>query len=314
MFVKFILIKKVLKKNFEEKYQKRKLLTTYISAMLTNLIVVFLTGLLGLLLFNTKKVADYFKEQISVTVYFKDNSKPIEIQQFQKSIKFQETTKSVIYTSKEEASKIYAQEIGEDYMEFLGYNPLESSIDIYFNAQFVKPELIKEISEKLSNYDFISEVKYDQPLLNILDKNINRIRIWILLSSCFLIILAIFLINSSIRLSIYSKRFAIKTMQLVGATKWFIQKPFLIKYLKIGLASSSLSIILLSTSFSRINNSSVKNLLLRLSKLKVAREDTISIFPKYLPKLVSIPIKANSSSFSISNSFSIFSMIDFSFL
>ena len=254
MFVKFILIKKVLKKNFEEKYQKRKLLTTYISAMLTNLIVVFLTGLLGLLLFNTKKVADYFKEQISVTVYFKDNSKPIEIQQFQKSIKFQETTKSVIYTSKEEASKIYAQEIGEDYMEFLGYNPLESSIDIYFNAQFVKPDLIKEISEKLSNYDFISEVKYDQPLLNILDKNINRIRIWILLSSCFLIILAIFLINSSIRLSIYSKRFAIKTMQLVGATKWFIQKPFLIKYLKIGLASSSLSIILLYLIFQKLQS------------------------------------------------------------
>ena len=254
MFVKFILIKKVLKKNFEEKYQKRKLLTTYISAMLTNLIVVFLTGLLGLLLFNTKKVADYFKEQISVTVYFKDNSKPIEIQQFQKSIKFQETTKSVIYTSKEEASKIYAQEIGEDYMEFLGYNPLESSIDIYFNAQFVKPELIKEISEKLSNYDFISEVKYDQPLLNMLDKNINRIRIWILLSSCFLIILAIFLINSSIRLSIYSKRFAIKTMQLVGATKWFIQKPFLIKYLKIGLASSSLSIILLYLIFQKLQS------------------------------------------------------------
>ena len=254
MFVKFILIKKVLKKNFEEKYKKRKLLTTYISAMLTNLIVVFLTGLLGLLLFNTKKVADYFKEQISVTVYFKDNSKPIEIQQFQKSIKFQETTKSVIYTSKEEASKIYAQEIGEDYMEFLGYNPLESSIDIYFNAQFVKPELIKEISEKLSNYDFISEVKYDQPLLNILDKNINRIRIWILLSSCFLIILAIFLINSSIRLSIYSKRFAIKTMQLVGATKWFIQKPFLIKYLKIGLASSSLSIILLYLIFQKLQS------------------------------------------------------------
>ena len=254
MFIKFILIKKVLKKNFEEKYQKRKLLTTYISAMLTNLIVVFLTGLLGLLLFNTKKVADYFKEQISVTVYFKDNSKPIEIQQFQKSIKFQETTKSVIYTSKEEASKIYAQEIGEDYMEFLGYNPLESSIDIYFNAQFVKPELIQEISEKLSNYDFISEIKYDQPLLMMLDKNINRIRIWILLSSCFLIILAIFLINSSIRLSIYSKRFAIKTMQLVGATKWFIQKPFLIKYLKIGLASSSLSIILLYLIFQKLQS------------------------------------------------------------
>jgi cell division transport system permease protein len=234
-----------LKKNFEEKYQKRKLLTTYISAMGINFLVVFLAGLLGLLLFNSKMVADHFKEQIALTIYFKDSSKQIDIQQIQKSIKFKDLTKSVVFTSKEEASKIYADEIGEDYMEFLGYNPLESSLDIYFNADYVKPQIIKNISDDLSKYSFISEIKYDQPLLNLLDKNIKKIGFWFLLSGLIFIIIAILLINSSIKLSIYSKRFEIKTMQLVGASKWFIQKPFLIKYFNLGLFSSTFSVILL---------------------------------------------------------------------
>ncbi|MAH81644.1 MAG: cell division protein FtsX [Flavobacteriaceae bacterium] len=234
-----------MKKNFEEKYQKRKLLTTYISAMGINFLVVFLAGLLGLLLFNSKMVADHFKEQIALTIYFKDSSKQIDIQQIQKSIKFKDLTKSAVFTSKDEASKIYADEIGEDYMEFLGYNPLESSLDIYFNADYVKPQIIKNISDDLSKYPFISEIKYDQPLLNLLDKNIKKIEFWFLLSGLIFIIIAILLINSSIKLSIYAKRFEIKTMQLVGATKWFIQKPFLIKYFNLGLFSSTFSVILL---------------------------------------------------------------------
>ena len=220
-------------------------MTTYISAMGINFIVVFLAGLLCLFLFNSKMVADHFKEQIALTIYFKDSSKQIDIQQIQKSIKFKDLTKSVIFTSKDEASKIYADEIGEDYMEFLGYNPLESSLDIYFNAEYVKPQIIKNISDDLSKYSFISEIKYDQPLLNLLDKNIKKIGFWFLLSGLIFIIIAILLINSSIKLSIYSKRFEIKTMQLVGATKWFIQKPFLIKYFNLGLFSSTFSVIFL---------------------------------------------------------------------
>lgn len=241
-----------MKKNFEEQYQKRKLLNTYISVVIINIIVVFLTGLLGLLLFNSNKVANHFKEQIAVTVYFKDSSKPVEIKQIQKYIQFKEATKSVIFTSKEEAAKIYVDEIGEEYMEFLGFNPLESSLDIYFNANYVKPLIIKNLSEDLSRRQFISEVNYDKPLLELLDKNIKRIKFWILISSLTFIIIAILLINSSIRLSIYSKRFTIKTMQLVGATKWFIQKPFIIKYLKICLVSSIFSIFLLYLIFQKI--------------------------------------------------------------
>ena len=239
-------------KNFEEKYQKRKLLSTYFSVVLINIIVVFLTGLLGLLLFNSNKVANHFKEQIALTVYFKDSSRDIEIKQVQKSIQFQETTKSVIYTSKEEAAKIYANEIGEDYMEFLGYNPLESSLDIYFNADYVKPQIIKKISDELLKYQYISEVTYDQPLLELLDENIKKIEFWILLSCFIFVLVAVLLINSSIRLSIYSKRFAIKTMQLVGATKWFIQKPFLRIYFNLSLFSSVSSIIVLYLIFKKI--------------------------------------------------------------
>lgn len=239
-------------KNFEEKYQKRKLLSTYFSVVLINIIVVFLTGLLGLLLFNSNKVANHFKEQIALTVYFKDSSRDIEIKQVQKSIQFQETTKSVIYTSKEEAAKIYANEIGEDYMEFLGYNPLESSLDIYFNADYVKPQIIKKISDELLKYQYISEVTYDQPLLELLDENIKKIEFWILLSCFVFVLVAVLLINSSIRLSIYSKRFAIKTMQLVGATKWFIQKPFLRIYFNLSLFSSVSSIIVLYLIFKKI--------------------------------------------------------------
>jgi cell division transport system permease protein len=241
-----------LNKNFEERYQKRKLLSTYVSVVLINIIVVFLTGLLGLLLFNSNKVANHFKEQIALTVYFKDSSRDIEIKQVQKSIQFQETTKSVIYTSKEEAAKIYANEIGEDYMEFLGYNPLESSLDIYFNADYVKPQIIKKISDDLLKYQYISEVTYDQPLLELLDENIKKIEFWILLSCFVFVLVAVLLINSSIRLSIYSKRFAIKTMQLVGATKWFIQKPFLRIYFNLSLFSSVSSIIVLYLIFQKI--------------------------------------------------------------
>lgn len=239
-------------KNFEERYQKRKLLSTYFSVVLINIIVVFLTGILGLLLFNSNKVANHFKEQIALTVYFKDSSRDIEIKQVQKSIQFQETTKSVIYTSKEEAAKIYANEIGEDYMEFLGYNPLESSLDIYFNADYVKPQIIKKISDDLLKYQYISEVTYDQPLLELLDENIKKIEFWILLSCFVFVLVAVLLINSSIRLSIYSKRFAIKTMQLVGATKWFIQKPFLRIYFNLSLFSSVSSIIVLYLIFKKI--------------------------------------------------------------
>ncbi|MEC8397233.1 MAG: permease-like cell division protein FtsX [Bacteroidota bacterium] len=224
----------------EEKFNKRRLISTYFSVVVSITLVLFLTGVLGLLLVNSKKVADHFKEQIVMTIYVKDSAKEVELKQLQKTLRLNSATKKVNYVSKEDASKIHANEIGEDFMEFLGYNPLLNSIDVYFKAPFLNPVMVSKLSKDISLYSYVNEVVYDRPLLELLDQNIKKITFWMLLASSLFILIAILLINSSIRLSIYSKRLIIKTMQLVGATKSFIRRPFI----KIHLMMSTLGSII----------------------------------------------------------------------
>jgi len=211
----------------EERFNKRRLISTYFSLVMSISLVLFLTGILGILLVNSKKVADHFKEQIVMTIYVKDSAKEIELKQLQKTLRLNTATKNVIFVSKEEASKRYANEIGEDFIEFLGYNPLLNSMDVYFKASFLNPAMVSKLSKDIALYNYVNEVVYDRPLLELLDENIKKITFWMLLASGLFIFVAVLLINSSIRLSIYSKRLIIKTMQLVGATKSFIRRPFI---------------------------------------------------------------------------------------
>ena len=217
----------------EEKFNKRRLISTYFTVVISISLVLFLTGILGILLVNSKKVADHFKEQIVMTIYVKDSAKEIELKQLQKTLRLNKATKKVIFVSKEEASKKQANEIGEDFMEFLGYNPLLNSVDVYFKASFLNPAIVSKLSKDISLYSYVNEVVYDRPLLELLDDNIKKITFWMLLASSLFIFVAVLLINSSIRLSIYSKRLIIKTMQLVGATKSFIRRPFINTHLLI---------------------------------------------------------------------------------
>ncbi|MBZ9787238.1 permease-like cell division protein FtsX [Psychroflexus sp. CAK57W] len=226
-----------------EKYQKRRLITSYFSVVISIALVLFLVGLLALLVLNTKKVADHFKEQIALTIYLKDTAKEVEIDQLQKSLALSEYTKSIEFVSKEQAAKAYSEEIGEDFMEFLGYNPLQNSIDVYFNADYVSETKIAEISRDLGEKEFVDEIIYDKPLIALLNDNIKRLSFWILAVSGLLTFIAVLLINSSIRLSVYAKRFTIKTMQMVGATKRFIRRPFILKSVKLGIIGSSISLI-----------------------------------------------------------------------
>lgn len=242
-----------MRKNSQDKYQKRRLLSTYFSVVVSISLVLFLVGLLGLLLLNSKKVADHFKEQIAFTIYINDTAKPIEIKQLQKSLALRQETKTTRFVSKEDAAETHAKEIGEDFMEFLGYNPLLSSIDVYFNASYVSPAFLSELQKTFEDKVYISEVLYDEPLVEILDENIKRITQWILLLSAVFILVAILLINSSIRLSIYSKRMIIKTMQLVGATKSFIRKPFIWKHLQLGILGSLIALGALSVVLYQLN-------------------------------------------------------------
>lgn len=225
-----------------EKHQKRRLISSYFSVVLSISLVLFLLGLLGLLVLNTKKVADHFKEQIALTVYLKDQANEVEVNQLKQSLALAEYTKEATYVSKEDAAEDHANVIGEDFMEFLGYNPLQNSIDVYLLADYVSPEQLEDITAEIEEKSFVEEVTYDKPLISLLHDNVTKITFWILIVSAAFLVISILLINSSIRLSVYSKRFVIKTMQMVGATKRFIRRPFIWKNIQLGFLGSIFAI------------------------------------------------------------------------
>ena len=233
------------KKNIEH-YQRRKLLNSYFSVVLSISFVLFFLGVLGLFLINGKKIASHFKEQIAMSIYLKDNAKDIEITQLQKKIQLDSATKSINFITKEEAAEKYIRDIGEDFLEFLGYNPLLNSIDINFNSNYVNTTNLEKRKKEIESIDFVDEVVYDNPLVKLLDENIKKITLFLLFITSIFVLIAVILINSSIRLSIYSKRFLIKTMQLVGATKSFVRKPFIWNHVRLGIISSIVSLIALS--------------------------------------------------------------------
>lgn len=226
-----------------ERYQRRKLISSYFSVVLSIGLVLFLLGILGLLVINTKKLADHFKEQVAVTVFLKDNAKEVEINQLQKSLAMAPYTLKAQFISKEDAAEAHSEEIGENFLEFLGYNPLQNSIDVHLKAAYVDSDSIAQIATDIGRKDYVSEVAFDQPLVSLLNENVKRVGLWILIASGAFTLIAVLLINSSIRLSIYSKRFIIKTMQMVGATKRFIRRPFILKNMKLGLFGALLAVL-----------------------------------------------------------------------
>ncbi len=235
-----------MKKNNLEHYQRSKLLNSYFSVVLSITFVLFFLGVLGLFLINGKKIASHFKEQIAMSIYLKDNANDIEITQLQKKIQLDSATKSINFITKEEAAEKYIRDIGEDFLEFLGYNPLLNSIDINFNSNYVNTSSLEKRKKEIESIDFVDEVVYDNPLVKLLDENIKKITLILLFITSIFVLIAVILINSSIRLSIYSKRFLIKTMQLVGATKSFVRKPFIWNHVRLGIISSIISLIALS--------------------------------------------------------------------
>lgn len=239
-------------KSFEN-FQKRKLISSYFSVVLSIGLVLFLMGILGMLVLNTKKLADHFKEQITISVFLKDNAKQVEVDQLQKSLAMADYTKSATYVAKEEAAEQHSEEIGENFMDFLGYNPLKNSIDVNLKADFVSTEQIEEIAADLAAKDYVEEVSYDKPLITLLTDNVKKLSLWILVASAIFTFIAVLLINSSIRLSIYSKRFIIKTMQMVGATKSFIRRPFIWTNIKLGMLGALLAMVALGVVLFYVN-------------------------------------------------------------
>jgi len=228
-----------------EKFQKRRLLSSYFSVVLSIFLVLFLLGVLGFFIINSKKLADDFKEEIAMTVFFKNEANDTIIKAFDQELKTARFAKSFVYVTKEKAAKEHSDIIGEDFVTFLGENPLQNSFDIHLKANYVVRDSITKIESRLRKNAMISDIVYDKQLVNLVNDNIQKVSLWILIASGLLTIIAVLLINSSLRLSIYSNRFIIKTMQMVGATKSFIRKPFVTRSIKLGMIGAGLAILAL---------------------------------------------------------------------
>ena len=239
--------------NSFDKYQKRRLRSSYLSVIVSIALVLFLVGLLGLIVLKTNSITKHFKEKVAITVFLNDNAKDKDVETLQAELRKEDYAKTVTYISKDEAAKIYSADIGENFLEFLGENPLKNAIDISLKSEFVTPEIMADIEKELVLRNIVSEVTYDKPLIELLSKNINRLSFWMLVFSALFTLIAVVLINGSIRLSVYSKRFTIKTMQMVGATKSFIRVPFILQSVKLGIAGALVSIAGLVAFISYLN-------------------------------------------------------------
>ncbi len=228
-----------------EKYQKRRLISSYFSVILSIFLVLFLLGALGLFVINSEKISNDFKENIPMSVYFNDQANDSILKAFGTQLTASNFVKDQSFVSKDDAAKKHKDIIGEDFMEFLGFNPLQNSYDIHLKGSYVVSDSIKEIESNIRKNPMVTEVIYDKQLVDLVNENVKKITFWILIVSGILAFVAMLLINSSLRLSIHSNRFIIKTMQMVGATKSFIRKPFIWRSIKLGLIGSGLAIIAL---------------------------------------------------------------------
>ena len=227
-----------------DSFNKRRLITSYFSVIVSITLVLFLMGFFSFLVLSANKLANYFKDQVTVTFLIKDDAKNADIEQLQKTLSVASFVKSVRFVSKEVAAEKFSKDIGEDFVTFIGTNPLQNTIDLSLKAEYAEPDKMREIKRELEQNSFVTEVVYDQSLVALIHENVNRIGIVTLIFSALFTFVSILLINASIRLSIYSKRFIIKTMQLVGATRSFIRRPFLWTNVRLGILSALIAIVL----------------------------------------------------------------------
>lgn len=227
----------------EEKTTKTRLTTSSISTVISISLVLFMIGLLGLIVLYAHKISIYVKENISMSIIMNDEVKEAEIMLLKKTIDASNFVKATYYITKEQAAEGLKKDLGEDFITFLGYNPLLPSIEVKVKADYANNDSLSIIEKKILKNIHVKEVFYQKSLVQKVNENMEKIGIIILGFSFLLIIIAIALINNTIRLSVFSKRFLIRSMQLVGATQGFIRRPFVIKGILHGLIAAGLAII-----------------------------------------------------------------------
>jgi len=227
---------------------QRRLTASYFTSVVSITLVLFLLGLAGLLILNAKKLSEYVKENIGISVYISDDAREVDIFSLQKTLDAKKYVKETRYITKEQAAEDFQKELGEDFVEFLGYNPLPSSIDVKLHAAWANPDSFAVLEKEFRSYPLVADVAYQKDLIYAVNSNIRKISLAILVFSVLLFLIAITLINNTIRLTVYSKRFIIRTMQLVGAHNNLIRRPFLMKGITQGIVAAVLAMLLLVAS------------------------------------------------------------------
>lgn len=208
---------------------KKSLFSSYLTTTLSISMILFLFGLMGLLLINAQKLSDFVKENIGVTLILRDDAREVDVMKLRKTLEAADYIKSTRFVDKESAATELKGELGEDFVDFLGFNPLLSSIDVTVYAGYANPDSLTMLEKKLLTHPEIQEVYYQRNLVTQLNSNVQKISFILLVLSILMFVIFTALINNTIRLSVYSKRFLINTMQLVGATRPFIRRPFIAK-------------------------------------------------------------------------------------
>ncbi|MDY0077992.1 MAG: permease-like cell division protein FtsX [Bacteroidales bacterium] len=232
----------------EEKHNRRQLTSSYLTSVVSIMLVLFMLGLLGLLVLHAQKLSNHIRENIGFEIIMKPEVKEAEIIRIQKMLDAVPYVKSTVYITKEEATKRLSKDLGEDFIQWLGdeENPLLPSVDVRFIAAWANNDSLAIIEQDLMQQQAVKEVFYQKSLVHLINQNVRRISIVLLLLSALLLLIAIALINNTIRLSIYSKRFLVRSMQLVGATESFIRKPFVLSGIMQGVLGGFLALFMLS--------------------------------------------------------------------
>ena len=227
---------------------KTKIRGAYLTSVVSISLVLLLLGIVGLLVLNAKQMSDYVKENLCFSLIINNDVAEPDIKQFQKTLDTHDFIKSTEYITKEDAAKQLQEELGEDFIETLGYNPLSPTINVYLNSDYASPDSIAKLENFfMSKSGIVNEVSYQQNLVNLINDNIRKVSVILLALSALFFLISFALLNNTLRLQIYSKRFIINTMKLVGAKKNFIRRPFIASGALQGLISSLIAIALLYT-------------------------------------------------------------------
>ena len=231
---------------FEEKYNRKRYRASYGTTVISISLVLFMLGLLALIVFHANKLSEYVRENIGVSVILKDGINDQGALIFKSKLDSLPAVKSTELITSEDAEKKLRDDLGEDFVDFLGYNPLPATIVLYLHATYTVRDSISAIRASILKEDIVKEVDFQGSLIELVNRNLSKVRMVLLGFSAILLIISILLIYNTIRLTVYARRLLIKSMLLVGATQAFIRKPFIISGILQGLIGGSVAVIFLA--------------------------------------------------------------------